>query len=398
MSIDAALGRLGIQTGVCTSSTRPANPYEGQVIYETDTNKVLTWDGSAWLLLDQTPKGDDYTKIASGTTAERPVSPSAGMIRFNETTGEPEWYSSAKSNWVKFRSTPETILQFLVVGGGGGGGFDGGGGGGAGGYRSSVIGESSGGGSSAENTISVIPGTSYTVTVGAGGTAATSASGGQTVGGNSVFASITSLGGGWGANGIPGGPGPTGQVGGSGGGGAGRTAGVTHAGGAGTANQGYAGGSGIHISGKTSNGGGGGGASEVGANMVWTGSNPTPGGDGGDGVSSNIDGTPTYRAGGGGGGANNDAGNTGAGGTGGLGGGGNGVRSGTAGPGTANTGGGGGGGYRIGGAGAAGGSGVVIIRYEGDFPTISAGLTYVTSTIGSDTVLTFTAGTGTVTF
>lgn len=35
--------------GVCTSSTRPASPYEGQVIYETDTDKVLVWTGSAWL-------------------------------------------------------------------------------------------------------------------------------------------------------------------------------------------------------------------------------------------------------------------------------------------------------------------------------------------------------------
>ena len=34
--------------GVCTSSTRPASPYEGQVIYETDTDKILAWSGSSW--------------------------------------------------------------------------------------------------------------------------------------------------------------------------------------------------------------------------------------------------------------------------------------------------------------------------------------------------------------
>lgn len=51
MAIDAALGRLGIQTGVCTSSTRPANPYEGQVIYETDTNRSLVYDSSAWVVI-----------------------------------------------------------------------------------------------------------------------------------------------------------------------------------------------------------------------------------------------------------------------------------------------------------------------------------------------------------
>jgi hypothetical protein len=36
------------QSGVCTSSTRPASPFEGQVIYETDTDRVLVWNGTAW--------------------------------------------------------------------------------------------------------------------------------------------------------------------------------------------------------------------------------------------------------------------------------------------------------------------------------------------------------------
>ncbi len=37
--------------GVCTFSTRPASPYEGQVIYETDTDRTLVWNGSAWVFL-----------------------------------------------------------------------------------------------------------------------------------------------------------------------------------------------------------------------------------------------------------------------------------------------------------------------------------------------------------
>lgn len=51
MPIDSALGRLGLTQGVCTSSTRPANPYEGQLIYETDTNRTLVYDNSAWLVV-----------------------------------------------------------------------------------------------------------------------------------------------------------------------------------------------------------------------------------------------------------------------------------------------------------------------------------------------------------
>ena len=33
---------------VCTSTTRPSTPFEGQRIYETDTNRELLYDGSAW--------------------------------------------------------------------------------------------------------------------------------------------------------------------------------------------------------------------------------------------------------------------------------------------------------------------------------------------------------------
>lgn len=38
----------GLRPGVCTSTTRPTAPYEGQMIYETDTDLTYIWGGSAW--------------------------------------------------------------------------------------------------------------------------------------------------------------------------------------------------------------------------------------------------------------------------------------------------------------------------------------------------------------
>jgi hypothetical protein len=38
----------GLRPGVTTSSNRPATPFEGQMIYETDTDMVRVWNGSAW--------------------------------------------------------------------------------------------------------------------------------------------------------------------------------------------------------------------------------------------------------------------------------------------------------------------------------------------------------------
>lgn len=44
----------GLRSGVCTSTTRPSSPYEGQMIYETDTNRVLVWDNAAWVMIADT--------------------------------------------------------------------------------------------------------------------------------------------------------------------------------------------------------------------------------------------------------------------------------------------------------------------------------------------------------
>lgn len=54
-----------VQPGVCTSSTRPASPYEGQAIFETDTDRMLIWNGSTWVVPNapaQNPTGLELVK------------------------------------------------------------------------------------------------------------------------------------------------------------------------------------------------------------------------------------------------------------------------------------------------------------------------------------------------
>ena len=51
MGISQQIGSSSqIKPGVCTSATRPASPYTGQVIFETDTNKMLVWNTSSWVM------------------------------------------------------------------------------------------------------------------------------------------------------------------------------------------------------------------------------------------------------------------------------------------------------------------------------------------------------------
>ena len=268
------------------------------------------------------------------------------------------------------------VVSFLVIAGGGGGGADNGsgwgGGGGAGGYRNSYNNETSGGNSSSETPLELTSTTNYTVTVGGGGSGTSPNGSGE----DSVFSTITSIGGGGGGQPSP----RDGEDGGSGGG-------AAHSGngGSGTSNQGLDGADGVsNVS------GGGGGASQAGGNGY--------NGNGGDGLSSSITGTAITRAGGGGGTNFNGIGSGNAG-AGGAGGGGTGGRTANIRDAVANTGGGGGGGIPTGQSGGTGGSGIVILRYPNSYTiTVGAGLTSTTSTVGTDKVTVFTAGTDTITF
>ena len=288
-----------------------------------------------------------------------------GNFKIHTFTGPGTFSVSAIST-----TAAENTVGYQVVGGGGGGN---GGGGGAGGFRegrnvpidnftaSPLV-------ANAPTNAITVTATSYPITVGGGGAV-------NTAGAVSTFSTITSAGGGEGGAGSS----DTGGSGGSGGGGGyqcgpGPSPSPTGGGAGGTGNnppvspsQGNNGGQGG--SGYYYVGGGGGGAGATGSSGTTnTAGNPTSGGNGGNGVSSSITGSSVTRAGGGGGMRwTNVPGTPGQGGTGG---GGNAGAAGAAGTaGTANTGGGGGGlsefcGPTPSGAAAAGGSGIVIIRYK----------------------------------
>jgi hypothetical protein len=240
-------------------------------------------------------------------------------------------------------------VEYLVIAGGGSGSI---GGGGAGGYKTA-------------SGFSLTVGNSYTVTVGAGGSAPAN---GLTAGGdgnNSVFSTVTATGGGGGGRFAA--TAYDGRAGGSGGGGGGLDPQGTPvgAGGLGTSGEGNDGGAGF--SGSSGFGGGGG------ANAVGGTATANTGGNGGAGTSSSISGSSVTRAGGGGGSGGNTRG------SGGSGGGGQGGQTSGATAGSANTGGGGGGGWTTSAPGA-GGSGVVILR----IPTANYSGTYTNATETTD--------------
>jgi hypothetical protein len=243
--------------------------------YEYSTNGGTTWSSGGTIAspirITGLTNGISYTVILravnsiGGGAPSSPVlgTPVATLASFT-TVGTTSW------------TAPTGIysVEYLVVGGGGGsgGGYDNGGGAGG------------GGGMVRTGTLSVSPGTSYTIQVGDGGIAGTSnrdtpseTQGGS--GANSRFGTITSLGGGGGYSSRQ----PSGSVNGNGGSAASNPS---------TASTGGNGGGADVISGY--GGGGGGGASGAGSNRSGT-----TGGTGGAGISSSISGlVVTYGVGG----------------------------------------------------------------------------------------------------
>jgi len=261
------------------------------------------------------------------------------------------------------------IVSYMVIAGGGGGGCAGGGGGGAGGFRevkspATPYTASPLDGYSTPANVITVSATAYPIVVGAGGAAGCAPEGTGVNGVNSSALGITSAGGGGGGsrNGTPGLTPQTssGRTGGSGGGGGGGSPQPDPPGGVGNTPpasppQGQNGGSGKSSGNHQAGGGGGAGGVGTAGNC-----SPDKGGPGGAGTTTEINASPVARAGGGGGGSQGPSAGCGT-----AGGGNGGLPGADATAGTANTGGGGGGaGFRPSQSSAAGGSGLVIIRYK----------------------------------
>jgi hypothetical protein len=336
---------------------------------ETSTSGLRNYwnfnEGTGGTAYNQVPSATSSSDLISfGSTKDSPSFWDADSISSASTSGPysirtfKRSFITAGGGW-KVPSGVTRVTALVAAGGGGGAGGQasehGGGGGGAGGVLTSTITLASG---------------FTSITVGSGGSGGTSGKVGTNGTNSSLGGAITSLGGGRGGTYFTDGP----SIGGSGGG-AGSSE-TLKTGAVGTSGQGNKGG---NVTSNTTNnrhGGGGGGAGGLGGNTVSASNYTVTAGSGGIGIESSITGTAVYYGGGGGGGGSSgNGGGPGAtgGATGGLGGGGNGATyngsslTSAATSGASNTGGGGGGGIGTGGAnasvGAAGGSGIIVIRW-----------------------------------
>jgi hypothetical protein len=326
----------GLGGSATVSTTAPQNSTDGAFWLNSETGDLNVYAGGAWVLIggggggastpaavsDQANTSTGYFDLPTGTTAQRPGTATAGALRFNTETNYLEMYSGTA--WINllyvglmtatssgatvttsgnFRTLTYTStgtftlteapagssVEVLLVSGGGGGGTGYGGGGGAGGYYYN-------------NALSISAGT-YPVVVGAGGTNSVGALAVGTSGSNTTFNSITATGGGGGGQYNSTSVAKAGN--GGSGGGAGGSGTLSANIGTGSSGQGNNGGVAAGSSVSNAVGGGGGGAGAVGSAASGA-----IAGSGGVGVLNPISGSTTgqlvsssyYISGGGGGG------------------------------------------------------------------------------------------------
>lgn len=74
---------IGHGVEIVTSSTRPTSPFDGMQIYETDTKKMLVYNGSAWVEIADLAYSKNYYVFDTEANRDAAIgSPTEGMMAY----------------------------------------------------------------------------------------------------------------------------------------------------------------------------------------------------------------------------------------------------------------------------------------------------------------------------
>jgi len=104
MPLSSVVGAQSIvRPGVCTSSTRPASPYDGQVIYETDTDKTLVWNGSGWVYLSTSTANPVGLELVVGVGCSSGGTASNGVVTIGSAVASTTVTNAFSSTYDNYR-------------------------------------------------------------------------------------------------------------------------------------------------------------------------------------------------------------------------------------------------------------------------------------------------------
>ena len=114
----SAIAKPGV---IANAAARPASPYDGQVVYQQDTDQAYVWNGSAWVLLSTgtaNPPGLELITACTATFAGGTAgSVSNGVVTVGTTNTSVTVSNAFSSTYKNYR----IVINGLVMSSGGGG-------------------------------------------------------------------------------------------------------------------------------------------------------------------------------------------------------------------------------------------------------------------------------------
>jgi hypothetical protein len=122
MGLDAAYGIGSLKPGVCTSSTRPASPFEGQVIFETDTDRLYVYNGTAWVIPNSPAQNPQGLELITTVTCSSGGTASGGVVTIGSAVSSVVVANAFNSTYDNYKivasggvgNTPQAITMALT--------------------------------------------------------------------------------------------------------------------------------------------------------------------------------------------------------------------------------------------------------------------------------------------
>jgi hypothetical protein len=100
-----------IKPGVIdNTAARPASPYEGQVIFQKDTDQLLVWNGTAWVIPNSPAQNPQGLELVTTTTCSSGGTATGGVVTIGSGVASVAIGNAFSANYDNYRITVTGML------------------------------------------------------------------------------------------------------------------------------------------------------------------------------------------------------------------------------------------------------------------------------------------------
>ena len=92
-----------------------AGSYANAAFIHANSAFAAANSGAGGVQYNANTSANGFFALPVGNTAQRPAQSANGHVRYNTTTGEPEWYDGIGNQWLGFSKGANYLVEFLIV-------------------------------------------------------------------------------------------------------------------------------------------------------------------------------------------------------------------------------------------------------------------------------------------